>query len=581
MLYNLKNSLYNMPMEIVSRQNILKYLQITLLSYSRICFFTSIKTPKTRIKTRLIHISSRGLQMRLEDLPKGGEGYLIFYSYTFIFRFRTRLRAGSDEGIYICDIPPMIETYDRRKYARLKFESRENKVVTVYNKALNKSVKAILSDISAGGLGFVVVDIEDAPKVDDIIMTEVHLKETHFQVMAQVIQVRDEFAGCVFLEKSTKFQLELNDMVKQEIDWRSEHMLKNLKKREELVKSFRKSKTPAAPSEPTIQDKLPNLEPFLEYFFNSFQAVTGILPANENTQHKESTALGSLSSLFFNVYFHSDPLFRAYLSAPQEVLHKMAKPVFGDNLSGQAINAGIVLEEMGKQLVNNSGRPGESTRIFSLTGAKVLTTDKRLLSNLLRQPSLRIHFETPHGDCALFLMAESLDDALNLCEKARAREFITMDKMDLIEPISYAALKVFSDYLKLDIREKSVTHREKLLPRFEISVLLDIFFDDIEGKVILNLSKRLAFKIYELLVDEKVDEFTSEVKDAVAEVTNMITGNAKSEFENHGIYYKIATPVVLESRQGVVIYAQGMKFLSSVYWTSEGFFDLSFSFFKK
>jgi CheY-specific phosphatase CheX len=119
------------------------------------------------------------------------------------------------------------------------------------------------------------------------------------------------------------------------------------------------------------------------------------------------------------------------------------------------------------------------------------------------------------------------------------------------------------------------------LPRFEISVLLDIFFKEFDGKVILNLSKKLALKIYEILLEEPVDEFNSEVKDAVAEITNMITGNAKSEFEKQGIYYKLATPIVLESREGVAIYAVNMKFLSSVYWTSEGFFDLNFSFFKK
>jgi chemotaxis protein CheX len=399
--------------------------------------------------------------------------------------------------------------------------------------------------------------------------------------MAEVIQVRGDFAGCVFLEKAIKFQLELNDIVKQEVDWRSELMLKNLRKREELMNTYRQSLEKSTKDRHAQTDKLRNLEPFIDFFTTCIQSVTGMSLSKANAEYKDNTVIGSLSSLYFNVFFNYDLLFNGYLSAPQEVLYKLAKPIFGSALAGKGINATIILEELGKKLAEYSGRPGESEFIFTFTGPKVVDTDKRLLSSLLRQPSARVQFESPLGECTLTLLAPNLDESLNMCANARAREFITMEKMDLIEPISYAALKVFSELLKLDIREKSVTHREKLIPRFEISVLLDIFFAEIEGKVILNLSKRLALRIYEILLDERVEEFNNEVKDAIAEVTNMITGNAKSEFEKHGIYYKISTPLVLESRKGVIIYARNMEFLSSVYWTNEGFFDLSFSFFKK
>jgi chemotaxis protein CheX len=568
-------------MEIVSRQSILKYLNITLLSYSRICHFTPAKEPDKRIKCRFINISSRDIRLNLGDIPRGLDGHVVFYSYTFIFRFRTRLRAASEVGDYYCDIPKMIETFDRRKYARLKFESRENMVVSIRNKSLNSSIKGILTDISAGGLGFTVVHTAEAPKAGDLIVTDVSLKEKMFQVMAEVAQVRGDHVGCVFLEKSVKFQLELNAMVKQEIDWRSEHMLNNLRKREEMVKSFHKAKEKSDQAIRDISKKLTLLEPFIEHFINDFHIVTDIVLSQDTAEYRESTAPSDLHSLFLNSYFNSDLLFKVYFSGQRDILHRLAKPVFGDRLGGRGINASIVLEELGAKLSRHTGRPGESNHIFTYSGPKVVETNKRMLSDLLRLPSIRIGFTSSIGDFTMLLLAENLHDALNLCDKARAKEFITMEKMDLIEPISYATLNVFSELLKLDIREKSVTTRDRLVPRFEISVLLDIFFEKIDGKVILNLSKKLAFKIYELLLGEQVEEFDADVKDAIAEVTNMITGNAKSEFEKQGIYYKISTPVVLESREGVVIYAKNMRFLSSVYWSSEGFFDLSFSFFKK
>lgn len=568
-------------MEIVSRQAILKYLQITLLSYSRICYFSSDKEPKTRVKVRFLHVSGKSIQMNLTEIPRGIEGNLVFYSYTFIFRFRTRLHAGSEGGVYYCEIPPMIETFDRRKYARLKFESRENKVVTIYNKTLDKSFQGILTDISAGGLAFDVVDVREIPKPGDVVMTEVSLKEKKFQSLAEVVQARGDHIGCTFLEKAVKFQLDLNAIVKQEVDWRSEGVLKNLKKREELMRSFKKAQEETSKAKDSFNEKLLFLEPLTDYIAESVSVVGGVVFSKENALYKESTALDSLLSLYIEIFFHNDLLFKGYCFAEQEVLLKLASPLFDNNLGGRPVNSSIVLGQLGERLTAHSGSPGEGKHIFTFSSAEVIEGNKRLLSELLRLPSIRVWFHSDVGQFQLILLSENLEDSLNLCYQAREREFITMEKMDLIEPISYSTLRVFSEFLNLEIREKSVTTRNQLLPRFEITILLDIFFDDFEGKVVLNLSKRLALKIYEILLEEPVEDFNNEVKDAVAEVVNMITGNAKSEFEKHGIYYKLGTPLVVESREGVIISAMNMTFLSSVYWTSEGFFDLSFSLFKK
>jgi len=525
--------------------------------------------------------------MQLGDIPSSLEGYVVFYSYTFIFRFGTRLKAGTDHGVYYCEIPSMIETFDRRRFARLRFESRENKVITIYNKSFNTRIKGILQDIGVGGLGFVVVDIEQAPKIDDIIVTNVELPEISFQAMAKVVYVRNSEVGCAFLEDSKmfekNFQLELNGIIKSEIDWRSELMLQNLKKREEIVvnfkKSFEKTSTDITVSE--LITKRNALDSIVDFFIRSFHIVTGVVLSKEKIEYRESSAIQFSNALKMDVGFYDDLLFSVYFSAQREVLHKLAVPIFRGKLSGMTINSSIVLEELGKQWAKYSESPDNTKKTFTLCSPDLVDINKRTLSELLKRASVNVRFTSSVGDFSIILLSDNMIDSMNICSNARAREFITMEKMDLIEPISYAALRVFSEFLNLEIREKSVTHRDQLIPRFEISIILDIFFEECEGKVILNLSKRLALKIYELLLNEKVEEFNNEVKDAVAEVTNMITGNAKSEFEKHGIYYKISTPVVLESREGVIIYARNMKFISSVYWTSEGFFDLSFSFYKK
>ncbi len=568
-------------MEIVNRDEILKYLQITLLSYSRICYFVSAEDHKTRIKARFLDISARGIHARLSGIPKGFDGVLVFFSYTFIFRFRAKLKPGEAVGVVYCDIPSKIETFDRRKFARLKFESRENKVVTIFNRTLKHSIKGLLTDISAGGMGLTVADVKRIPRTGDVIMTEVQLKDKRFVAIAQVAHVHENQIGCGFLEKEMKFQMNLNTLIRAEVTWRSEVMLRNLKKREEMMKSFRQAQAKEAEIPKGIEEKLDFLDPLLDYFMESFHAVSGIALSREGVEYKKSTASAFLAALHQPVFFNVEPLFKSYVTAADESLYAIAKSLFDDQLGGQGVNAEIVLQQLGRKLEGFSGRPGSGKSLFYFSGSQAVKFDKKILSRMMQQPSVRVKFNSSAGAFQLTLMADDLEEALNFCAKAREREFITMDKLDLLQPISYSTLKVFSEAMNLEIREKSVTNRDRLLPRFEISVLLDIFFEDIEGKVVLNMSKRLALKIYETLLGEPVEEFNTEVKDAVAEVVNMITGNAKSDFEEQGIYYKLGTPIVLESKEGVIVYATNMKFLSSVYWTSHGFFDLSFSFFKK
>ena len=110
-------------MDILKTKTIMKFLQITLLSYSRICYFSSSKDPKTRMKARFLHLFPQTLRLHLAGVPQSIEGVVLFFSYTFILRFKTRLRASAASGTYFCDIPTMLETSDRRKYVRLKFES--------------------------------------------------------------------------------------------------------------------------------------------------------------------------------------------------------------------------------------------------------------------------------------------------------------------------------------------------------------------------------------------------------------------------------------------------------------------------
>ncbi|MCP4221135.1 MAG: hypothetical protein GY765_41280 [bacterium] len=534
------------------------------------------------MKARFVSITEGKIQLSLEDKPKQHGGYFVFHSYTYIFRFESKLTASEEPNIFYCDVPMSIRTSDRRKYSRLIFESKENKIITLHNKNLSQSIKSVLNDISAGGFGFTAPLPEQLPKVGDVVVADFALKELKIHCLSKVMQVRGSFVGCAFLEKGSELQLGINKIVTREIQWRSEIMYRNLKKREEMMHKMRKqlhdNRTGAPELKKKEEIKLDPLVPMLDYFIETFASVAGTRLTKKEMGYRESTACDFSSAMFFKINY-KQAVFKGFFYAPNTLIRKLAPAVF-DRTDGVVFNSGDVLAALGKQLVATSQAMKSWDMRCTFSDSAVMEINKRLLSSMMKLPSVRMVFGSDIGDFNLFIMADHLPETIKSC--LTALEVVTMDKLELMEPISYSTLNVFGNYLKLEIREKSVVTRDRLLPRFEISILLDIFLGkDIEGKVVLNLSKKLALRIYEILVDEKVDEFTAEVKDAVCEITNMITGNAKSEYEKNGIYYKMATPVVLNCKENTMVYAGKMPFLSSVYWTSEGFFDLSFSFIKK
>ena len=156
-----------------------------------------------------------------------------------------------------------------------------------------------------------------------------------------------------------------------------------------------------------------------------------------------------------------------------------------------------------------------------------------------------------------------------------------MEKIEHLDPILNSTVNVFKNFLNFEIKEKSLVSKKVLVPKFDISAFLDIYESDVEGKVVLNITKKLALEIYSTLVGETVNEVTDNVLDAVGEIINIITGNAKNEFQAKGLVYKLSTPFIVNGKEQIIKNTSAIPFLSTMYWTSSGFFELSFSLYQK
>ena len=78
------------------------------------------------------------------------------------------------------------------------------------------------------------------------------------------------------------------------------------------------------------------------------------------------------------------------------------------------------------------------------------------------------------------------------------------------------------------------------------------FTGDREGTMTVSMSTSTALTIYSRLFNEQYSKITPEIIDAVGELTNIISGQARKELENQGLHVVAYVPIVF-SGKGVKI----------------------------
>ena len=61
-------------------------------------------------------------------------------------------------------------------------------------------------------------------------------------------------------------------------------------------------------------------------------------------------------------------------------------------------------------------------------------------------------------------------------------------------------------------------------------------------------------------------------------MVNIITGNAKADYSKMNLVYQLSTPYVIYGRNQIISNAGNDPFISSIYVTEAGFFEICLSF---
>lgn len=111
-----------------------------------------------------------------------------------------------------------------------------------------------------------------------------------------------------------------------------------------------------------------------------------------------------------------------------------------------------------------------------------------------------------------------------------------------IKPVVAAVLNIFNTMIDLPIVSRKPSFKKEKGPTTEVIGLISMS-GSVSGFFCLGFSKKLAFCLSSKLLECQITENNSDCMDAIGEITNMIAGNAKSEFPDDGI--SISVPKVI------------------------------------
>jgi len=116
--------------------------------------------------------------------------------------------------------------------------------------------------------------------------------------------------------------------------------------------------------------------------------------------------------------------------------------------------------------------------------------------------------------------------------------------VNYINPFIVSTRTVFSTMLGIDVNMQRPVLKNNCKSSGDVTGVMGLVGDK-QGTVAISLTKKGAIFIYSSLVGDTCDDITTEVVDAIGEITNIISGQARKEFEKNNINLSAAIPMVV------------------------------------
>jgi len=111
--------------------------------------------------------------------------------------------------------------------------------------------------------------------------------------------------------------------------------------------------------------------------------------------------------------------------------------------------------------------------------------------------------------------------------------------------------------------------KEDSIAQGDVSAIIGMT-GSVKGSLALSFSGSCILRIVSNMLGESLSDITAEVKDAVGEITNMVSGVARQKLEGEGYSIAASIPTVVSGKNHCILHAMGGPSIIIPFETDEG-----------
>ena len=124
-------------------------------------------------------------------------------------------------------------------------------------------------------------------------------------------------------------------------------------------------------------------------------------------------------------------------------------------------------------------------------------------------------------------------------------------KAEFVNPFASAVVMVFQKEFGMNVMRDSLALQQGPLRGADVNTIIGVT-GQLEGQVIYTFDERVALRIASALMGEAVEDLDELAKSAVAELGNIITGNAAIGLSENGYNCILTPPTLLTGKELIV-----------------------------
>lgn len=126
-----------------------------------------------------------------------------------------------------------------------------------------------------------------------------------------------------------------------------------------------------------------------------------------------------------------------------------------------------------------------------------------------------------------------------------------------INPLLESTVTVLSTMAMIDAIPGKPALKSNDTPLGAVTGIIDLKSSEASGSLAISFSRPAILDITARMLGEQLDAIDDTVVDVVGEITNMITGNAKRIFSEHGLEFELTLPSTIVGQSQPIVHSAG------------------------